>query len=339
MKKASSSIKISDHFDGKKFFNPTLEKQFSPRLKDIYKVLKHGRVKWPDWVENTATPGLIETLSPGEISISFVNHATFLIHTSGLNILTDPVWSKRASPFSFIGPKRVRKPGISIEKLPSIDVILLSHNHYDHLDVKTLMNLGKRFSPLVLVPLGDRHLVESTGLKNVHEMDWWDEFQANADTKITFAPAQHSSARGPFDRDKSLWGSYFIETGKRSIYFGGDGGYSTHFTEIKKRLGPPEFAILGIGAYIPRSFMKPIHMSPAEAVAAHKDLGAKQTIGMHYGTFHLAAEGFDQPQKDLAEAAAKENIPQDSIGTLLEGETRIFRTTSVLMQELISNRL
>jgi len=324
MNKRTHQKNVSDHCNGKKFFNPTLEKQFSPGLKDFVKLMRERRAKWPEKIENTATHGLNETLAPGDISITFVNHATFIIQSSGLNILTDPVWSERASPFSFIGPKRVRKPGVRIEEIRRIDVILLSHNHYDHLDINTLKNLSRRFSPMVIVPLGDRHLVESTGMKNIHEMDWWDSIQVNQDTKITFTPAQHSSARGPFDRDKSLWGSYFIQIKDRSIYFGGDGGYSSHFAEITKRLGSPEFAILGIGAYIPRSFMKPIHMSPAEAVIAHKDLGAKQTIGMHYGTFHLAAEGLNQPQKDLMYAASKEDVSHASIGIMSEGETKIL---------------
>ena len=316
--------KISDHFNGKKFYNPTLTKQFSPGFSDIFRMMKEGRAKWPENVENRGVPRLNEKLGPDDIALTFVNHATFLIQLPSLNILTDPVWSKRVSPISWFGPKRVREPGVKFEDLPKIDVIVISHNHYDHLDIETLKKINERFSPKVLVPVGDKALIESIGIKNVHELDWWESVEINSDTHITFTPTQHSSARSLFDRDQSLWGSYFIQYRGRSVYFGGDAGYSTHYAEIKKRLGPPEIALLGIGAYTPRFFMKPIHTNPAEAVIAHKDLGAKLSIGMHFGTFQLASEAFDQPQAELKDALEKEYLSQDSFITLREGETRIY---------------
>lgn len=319
---------VSDHYNGKKFFNPTLDEQFSPGLSDIYNMAREGRPKWPKEVENLGTPQLDATLGPQDLALTFVNHATFLIQTPELNILTDPVWSKRASPISWFGPKRVRKPGVELEDLPRIDVILISHNHYDHLDIETLKKLNERFSPKVIVPVGDKDLIESIGIKNVEELDWWESIQADDNTKITFTPAQHSSARGLFDRDKSLWGSFYIQHQKRSVYFGGDGGYSTHFADIKNRIGPPEIAIIGIGAYLPSFFMKAIHTSPAEAVMAHKDLAATQSIGMHYGTFQLASEGFEQPKEDLRAAMEKESIAEDSFITLQEGETKVYLATS-----------
>jgi L-ascorbate metabolism protein UlaG (beta-lactamase superfamily) len=322
---SSPTRKTSDHFDGKKFFNPTLDEQFSPRLSDACKMIRENRAEWPKEIENQGVPRLNEKLGPGDISITFVNHATFLIQMPGINILTDPVWSKRVSPLSWIGPKRVRVPGVMLEALPNVDVILISHNHYDHLDIETLKAIHARFSPRVIVPVGDKSLIESIGIKAVYELDWWESENINSDLEVIFTPAQHSSARGLFDRDRSLWGSFFIKKGERSIYFSGDAGYSTHFAEIKKRLGPPDIAILGIGAYAPRWFMKPIHMDPAEAVIAHKDLGAEQSIGMHFGTFQLSSEGVDQPQADLRVALEKEEISHDSFITLLEGETRIYR--------------
>jgi L-ascorbate metabolism protein UlaG (beta-lactamase superfamily) len=315
---------ISDHFNGKKFFNPTLEEQFSPGLSDVFRMMREGRAKWPEDVENLGSPCMNERLWPSDISITFVNHATFLLQTSNLNILTDPVWSSRVSPVSWFGPKRVRKPGVEIEDLPKIDVVLISHNHYDHLDIETLEKLHERFSPKFLVPVGDKDLIESLGITDVLELDWWEGVQINSNTCITFTPTQHSSARGLFDKDESLWGSYFIEQGERSIYFGGDGGYSSHFDAIREHLGSPEFALLGIGAYAPRSFMKAIHMDPAEAVTAHKDLGATLSIGMHYGTFQLASEGFDQPVEDLKKALEKDGVSEACFITLLEGETKIF---------------
>lgn len=322
---SGSEIKVSDHYNGEKFVNPTLDEQFSPGLSDIYKMMREGRAEWPEEVENLGIPKMNECLENNDFSITFINHATFLIQTPDLNILTDPVWSKRASPISWVGPKRVRKSGVKIEELPHIDLILLSHNHYDHLDKATLKTLNEEFSPQVLVPIGDKDLVESIGFEDVKEMDWWDEFQYSPDLKVIFTPAQHSSGRGLFDRDKSLWGSFYIKHKNLGIYFGGDQGYSKHFKEIQSRLGSPEVAMLGIGAYLPNFFMKYIHTSPAEALQAHLDLGAKQSIGMHYGTFQLASEGFNQPLEDLKIALINQNLPLDEFITLLEGGTKIFR--------------
>ena len=316
--------RISDHFDGKKFFNPTLTEK-SPGFSDAFRMMREGgRAKWPKKVENLGVARLNEKLGTDGMAITFVNHATFLIQLPGLNILTDPVWAKRVSPIRWFGPKRVRAPGVKLEELPKIDVIVISHNHYDHLDTKALKKLNKLYSPKVIVPVGDKDLIESIGIKNVVELDWWEGVQINSDTYITFTPAQHASQRGLFDRNKSLWGSYFIRHKERSVYFGGDSGYSTHYAEIRKRLGSPEIALLGIGAYLPRWFMKAIHMDPAEAVVAHKDLGAKLSIGMHYGTFQLSSEGFEQPLTDLKAALEKENVSPDSFITLPEGETRIY---------------
>ena len=318
-------IKTSDHFNGKKFYNPTVSEEFSPGLSDLFRMVREERADWPEHVENQGVPRLNDKLGPDDISITFVGHATFLIQFPGLNILTDPVWSERVSPLSWIGPKRVREPGVRLEELPKIDWIIISHNHYDALDIETLEKLNELFEPKVIVPVGDKVLVESIGIKNIYELDWWENIEINPETRITFTPTQHASARGLFDRNKSLWGSYFIQDSERSIYFGGDAGYSTHFSEINKRLGPPDIALLGIGAYAPRWFMKPIHMNPAEAVMAHNDLGAKLSIGMHFGTFQLSSEAIDQPQKDLKEAIEKEMVSRNGFITLYEGETKILR--------------
>ena len=317
--------KISDHFNGKKFYNPTLTEQFSPGFSDVFRMAREERATWPENVENRGVPRLNEKLGLDDIGLTFVNHATFLIQFPSLNILTDPVWSERVSPLSWIGPKRVREPGIRLEELPKIDWIIISHNHYDHLDIETLEKLNELFESKVIVPVGDKALVESIGIKNVHELDWWENIEINPETRITFTPTQHGSGRGLFNRNKSLWGSYFIQYRERSVYFDGDAGYSIHFSEINKRLGPPDIALLGIGAYAPRWFMKPIHMEPAEAVMAHKDLGAKLSIGMHFGTFQLSSEAIDQPQKDLKDALEKEALPQDNFITIHEGETIIYK--------------
>jgi L-ascorbate metabolism protein UlaG (beta-lactamase superfamily) len=318
----------SDHFDGKRFFNPTLPREFAPSRRSTLKMVREPRSRWPAWVENKGVPRPRETLGANEVAITFVNHATFMIQTGGITILTDPVWSERASPFRWIGPKRVRRPGVAFEDLPTIDIVLLSHNHYDHLDVATLTRLRQRFAPTVFAAAGDARVVGPIGFKDVRELDWWDEIQFNDTLNVTFVPAQHFSARGLFDRQKSLWGGYMIESRGRRVYFAGDTGYSTHFSDIRNRLGSPDIAMLGVGAYEPRWFMKPIHMNPAEAVCAHRDLGSKQSIGMHFGTFQLTAEAIDQPVTDLKRALAEHGIPEVEFVTLHEGETRIFRTNS-----------
>jgi L-ascorbate metabolism protein UlaG (beta-lactamase superfamily) len=320
-----TKISRSDHFDGKRFSNPTLPKRAAPSLRSVLKMGREPRSRWPAWVENKGVHRLNETRAADEIAITFVNHVTFVIQMGGIAILTDPVWSERASPFRQIGPKRVRSPGVAFAELPRINVVLLSHNHYDHLDIATLTRLRQSFDPTVLAASGDRRLIGPLGFKDVRELDWWDATEINDTLRITFVPAQHFSARGLFDRQKSLWGGYMIESRGRRIYFGGDSGYSTHFADIRTRLGSPDLALIGIGSYEPRWFMQPMHMNPAEAVRAHRDLGSKQSIGMHFGTFQLSAEAIDQPQADLRRALIESHIAESEFITLAEGETRIYR--------------
>jgi L-ascorbate metabolism protein UlaG (beta-lactamase superfamily) len=315
---------LSDHFDGRRFFNSTLPKGFVNSRRSVLRMLREPRKPWPAWVENQGVPRLDAKLGAGEIAITFVNHATFLIQAGGVAILTDPMWSERASPFRRIGPKRVRAPGVRFDALPPIDLVLLSHNHYDHLDVATLARLRARFDPTVLAAAGDGRLIAPLAFARTHELDWWEQVRLTDEITITFVPAQHFSARGLFDRQKSLWGGYVIESRGRRIYFGGDTGYSSHFAEIGNRLGPPDIAILGIGAYEPRWFMKAVHMNPAEAVRAHRDLGSRHSIGMHFGTFQLTTEAIDQPRIDLEAALAEGNIAESEFITLQEGETRIY---------------
>lgn len=314
----------SDHFDGARFYNPTLPGTSGPGFADVFKMVLQGRTKWPSSVPNEGVPRIYERLGAGDIAVTFVNHATFLFQIEGLNILTDPIWSNRAGPSNMIGPARVRLPGVKFDDLSRIDLVLISHNHYDHLDLETLKRLHQKFAPRVLVPLGNRTLVEATGIRDVREVDWWESVTMPGVT-ITFAPTQHFSARGLFDRQKSLWGSYMIQDEKRQIYFGGDAAYSTHYAEIGKRLGSPDISLLGIGSYEPRFFMQPMHMNPAEAVQAHEDLGSKQSIAMHFGTFQMSSEGIDQPLRDLKTALFKKGIPQERFVALHEGETRIYR--------------
>jgi L-ascorbate metabolism protein UlaG (beta-lactamase superfamily) len=317
----------SDHFDGRRFVNPTLPGRRAPTILAVLKMLREKRSRWPVRVENTGIPTLHEPLHRDDVAITFVNHATFLIQADGINVLTDPIWSERASPVGWAGPKRVRDPGVTWDALPPIDVVLLSHNHYDHLDVATLARLRERYEPIMLVAAGDGRIIQPLGVRRLHELDWWSSFTLSERSKFTFVPAQHFSARSLFDRQESLWGGYMIEVAGRRIYFSGDTGYSVHFAEISRRLGRPDIALLGIGSYEPQWFMKPVHMNPADAVAAHRDLGARHSIGMHFGTFQLSAEGIDQPLLDLARALEEQGISENDFVTLEVGETRIYRAT------------
>ena len=220
----------------------------------------------------------------------------------------------------------MRAPGIAFEALPRIDLVLLSHNHYDHLDLATLNRLREAFDPAILFPAGDSRLIGPVSFKTTRELDWWDAVMFDGGLKITFVPAQHFSARGPFDQRKSLWGGYMIERAGRRIYFCGDTGYSENFATIKSRFGAPDIALLPIGAYEPRWFMQRVHMNPAEAVQAHRDLGARQSIGMHFGTIQLTTEAIDRPQADLKAALAATGVSEQDFVTLDVGETHIDRS-------------
>src|SRR5207248_210641 len=191
--------------------------------------------------------------------------------------------------------------GVRFDDLPAISLVLLSHNHYDHCDLRTLRALGRRFQPRLVTPLGNGRLLQSAGIRDVEELDWWQSASA-APLPVTLTPAQHFSARGPFDRNRALWGGFLIEARGRRILFAGDSGYGPHFREIAARLSPVDLALLPIGAYEPRWFMQDIHMNPAEAVQAHVDLGARRSLAMHYGTFQLTPEGVDEPVRELTRA-------------------------------------
>ncbi len=256
--------------------------------------------------------------------VTFVGHATFLIQVAATNLLIDPVYSERASPVSFAGPRRVRAPGVRFDDLPAISLVLLSHNHYDHCDLATLRALDRRFQPRLVAPIGNGRLLRSVGIRQVEEIDWWQR-ASGAPLPVTLTPAQHFSARGMLDRNRALWGGFLIEAGGRRILFAGDSGYGPHFREIAARLGPIDLALLPIGAYEPRWFMKDIHMNPAEAVQAHLDLGARQSIAMHFGTFQLTPEGIDEPVRELAKAVRERGVPVEQFRTVDVGESVAVR--------------
>lgn len=313
-----------DHYNPrtKKFFNPALPK-FDKNLLDVLSwKIKSSPAKWPQWVENEAQPKLPSKLTDHEMAVTFINHSSFLIQLNGVNILTDPVYSERTSPVSFAGPKRVRAPGLAFSRLPKIDIVAISHNHYDHLDIDTLKKLDDKFKPLFLVPMGDKKLLREEGMKNVLELDWWaSAYHLGEKLKITFTPAQHFSGRGLFDRMESLWGSYVFRYNGYQIFFAGDTGYSKHFKEIKYRFEYIDFALIPIGAYKPRWFMKPMHVNPSEAVKAHKDLNSKKSIGMHFGTFQLTDEAIYKPVEDLQRAKLKANLNPEEFSIMSVGQT------------------
>ena len=312
--------RLTDHFDGARFFNPG-----GSKVRGFLDILRWqregGRSRWPKWVENLARPQVAREVSQGDVHLTFVNHITYLLQFKGLNVLTDPVFSERVSPLAFAGPKRVRAPGLALAELPKIDVILLSHNHYDHLDLAAMNELGRRFNPLVITPLNNRHLIKK--LKRVHELDWWESFSLEG-AKVTLVPAQHWSARGLRDRNVSLWGGFVFEAGGVSVYFAGDTGYGPHFKQIQEKLGTPDVCLLPIGAYEPRWFMKDQHMNPEDAVQAHLDLGAKFSLGTHYECFQLTNEAIDQPPKDLKIALQARGVSGEEFRAPATGETIVF---------------
>lgn len=289
------------HFDGKRFSNPDARQ--APGLLDA---LRWKLTSRPDRsprfiadVEPSIPPRLVEGSG---LRTTLVNHSTVLLQQRGSNILTDPIWSERASPLFWVGPRRRRKPGVSFDDLPRIDAVLISHNHYDHLDLPTLRRLAGRRDSTFIVPARGARLLRSENIGPVQELDWGESLSLPGFT-IHCVPAQHFSSRAIYDRNKTLWCGYVIECQDRLVYFAGDTGFGPHFAQIREKFGPPHVALLPIGAYEPRWFMSPIHMAPDEAMQAHEILAAKTSIAIHHGTFQLSDEGIDAPKKQLGACA------------------------------------
>jgi len=312
-------VEKSDHFDGRRFVNPA--GAAAPPFADVPRMLAERRVPWPTHIDQP--PQMPAALNGAVAVVTFIGHSTLLIQTPAGNVLTDPMYSQRAGPLNILGPRRVRQPAVRFDDLPPISTVLLSHNHYDHCDLRTLGRLARRFDPLVVTPLGNGRLVRSSGIRRVEELDWWDDTRT-AGMPITLTPAHHFSARTPFDRNRALWSGFVLGTGGARIFFAGDTAYAPFFTEIRRRLGPIDLALLPIGAYEPRWFMRLVHMNPAEAVQAHLDLGAVQSIGMHFGTFRLTAEGIDQPLQALEEACRAREVPRSQFRVLDFGASAVL---------------
>ena len=286
------------HFDGKRFYNPDARQ--APGLLEALRWKLTSRPQpSPSFISDVVQTRPPRRVEGGGLRTTLVNHSTVIIQQRGFNILTDPIWSERASPLSWTGPRRRRKPGVSWEDLPPIDAVLISHNHYDHLDLPTLRRLAARGDSAFVVPAGGARLLRSENIGPAHEVGWGESLSLPGFT-IHCVPALHFSSRGIFDRNQTLWCGYVIECQERLVYFAGDTAFGGHFARIREKFGSPHLALLPIGAYEPRWFMSPVHMAPDEAIRAHTILAARTSIAIHHGTFQLADEGIDTPKQRLA---------------------------------------
>ncbi len=304
---------FAKHFDGKRFYNPD-----GPQARGLLDVLRwkltsraEPSLRFVADVEPSMPPRGVEG---SELRITLVNHSTVLVQQSGANILTDPIWSERASPLSWVGPRRRRQAGVRFEDLPQIDIVLISHNHYDHLDLSTLGRLRGLGHSTFIAPIGVGRLLRRKKIGPVHELDWGETFTVGG-TRIHSVPAAHFASRGLFDRNKTLWCGYMIENQDRAVYYAGDTAFGDHFSQIRARFGPPAVAMLPIGAYEPRWFMSAIHMSPADAVRAHGILDSGISLAIHHGTFQLGDDGIDKPGREMAALAP------DSFAVLQNGQS------------------
>lgn len=267
-------------------------------------------------------PVVAPDLQAPEPNITWIGHSTVLARLGGLAVLTDPQFSERASPVSWAGPKRVGALPLTPAQLPHIDVVLVSHNHYDHLDLPSLKALAAQpgGAPLFVVPEGVQALLASEGIGPVQPLAWW-QSQTVGGAELSAVPAQHWSARGLFDRHQTHWCGFVLRKGGHSVFYSGDTGYSADFKAIAQRFGPPDLALLPVGAYEPRDFMRAQHINPAEAVQIHRELGARHSLGVHWGTFALADDTPEQNQAELAAALAEQQVSPSTFRLLTHGAT------------------
>jgi L-ascorbate metabolism protein UlaG (beta-lactamase superfamily) len=280
------------------------------------------RTPWPARVADPPFP------PPGRaaqdrIAVTFIGHSTFLLQIGGISVLLDPIWSERCSPVRFAGPRRARQPGQSLDALPGVDLLLVSHNHYDHMDLPTLREVRARWTPPTATGLGNARHLAKAGIRSAVELDWWQSVEL-AGTRVTYVPAQHFSSRGLHDRNCCLWGGFVVEAHGAVVYFAGDSGYCPHFAEIGQRFPRIDLALLPIGAYEPRWFMRQQHVNPEEAVRAHLDLQPRRSLGMHFGTFQLTDEAIDAPVRALRQAQLDAGVSETEFDVLGFGETREY---------------
>jgi len=293
------------HFNGKTFFNPG-----APQAHGFYRVLEwmltRTRPRWR-YIATLPAPAPVPEVNDGELLATLVGHSTVLLQFDRFNVLTDPIWSERAGPVSFAGPRRFRTPGIRFDDLPRIDLVLISHNHYDHLDVPTLRRIARIHAPTAVVPMRVTPWLRRAGFTKISELDWWQRSSvAERDGRkleVSAIPAQHFSARSLFDRNRTLWAGYVIHAPGGNILFMGDSAFGPHIHEIATEFARLRLALLPIGAYLPYWFMSPVHMSPGEALKVHRMLKPKLSIAIHHDTFALADEAQGQAIADLQQAA------------------------------------
>jgi L-ascorbate metabolism protein UlaG (beta-lactamase superfamily) len=312
----------SDHFNGKQFFHAGLPSADKNILELLRWKLFGKQSRWPASIP--ARSGLKPDTRIDGLRITAIGHSSMLIQAAALNILVDPVWSDRTSPFRSIGPRRHNPPAVALGDLPPIHAVLVTHNHYDHMDTNTLARLWQAHKPTVISPLGNDVVIrkDAPDLK-VQTGDWWETFNLSDQVRATIVPAYHWSARNIGDRRFALWGGFILETPTGVIYSAGDTGYQDGkiFPEIRKRCGEPRVAILPIGAYEPRWFMKSQHADPAQAIQIAIDCGAQHLLGVHWATFQLTDEPWDEPAQ-LLEKTMRDRSPAGlTARALLAGDT------------------
>jgi L-ascorbate metabolism protein UlaG (beta-lactamase superfamily) len=316
---------VTNHFDGSRFLNPG-EPETDRSLRELLRWKRTApRTTWP---KSVPVDPVVPDARVQALRVTMVGHATLLIQIAGLNILTDPVWSDRASPLSFAGPKRVTAPGIALDDLPPIDAILLSHNHYDHLDVATLRILHARHDPLIVTPFGNDSIVHRhIPTARIKAGDWGDHFEIAPGAEAHIVPALHWSSRGPRDRRMALWGGFMLRAAGKLVYFAGDTGYGTGniFRAVRAQFGPTDVALLPIGAYDPRWFMAAQHTNPDEAIQIMLDLEARAALGIHWGSFKLTDEEWEDPVLQLNNGLAARGIDPDRFIPLRPAQMAEFR--------------
>ncbi|MBN2693560.1 MBL fold metallo-hydrolase [bacterium] len=308
-----------DYYKNGEFFYPW--EDFNPETDDVIKwSLTRKQEKWPDFVPlPDDIPEVVERVDGERIFATFIGHATVLIQHNGVNIITDPVFSDRASPVSWAGPKRVQAPGVPLEKLPPIDIVLITHDHYDHLDIKSIVKINEKHKPLFIVPEGIDKILIKNGVSNIKTLLWWESFSNNSVT-IHLVPSKHWSKRGAIGRNRTLWGSFVIQSIYHNIFFIGDSGFGPHLQKIAERFGSMRLSFLPLGAYLPEWFMKKQHMSPEDAIETHIILKSQQSIGIHFDTFPLADEGYGDGTKRLERYLQKKGMDKDVFIPLKAGK-------------------
>ena len=310
--------KAPPNFDGTSFHNlePFPRKGFADV---VFLLLRRRRGVWTE--HPNAAPGPPPPARVNDLRVTWVGHSTFLVQLDGLNVLTDPVWSETVGPLPGIGSARVRPPGIRFQDLPRIHVVVISHNHYDHCDLPTLRRLHAKHDPVFIAGLGTGGVLREAGITRINELAWWEDTDVRG-LRVTAVPAQHGSRRGLTDGNANLWAGFLLHGRGGAVYFAGDTGWGGFFAEIRRRYGRVRLAMLPIGAYTPRWFMAPIHVGPKEAVRAHRVLGARQSVAMHWGTFQQAYDGERQPVRHLRRELKRQRVSRDRFWVLGFGEGR-----------------